>query len=119
MAEASRPEQVNLICAVLAGDESWFAEARDCVEKLFGPVDLESPLWPFDFTDYYAEEMGSPLLRRSFSFRELIAPDNLSAIKHTTNRLETLIAAAASIGLSIRPSHGKSTPAARGISATL
>ncbi len=94
MAEARRPEQVNLMCAVLAGDESWFAEARERMEKLFGPTDLESELRPFDFTDYYAEEMGSPLLRGFYSFQELIAPDDLPTIKHTTNRLETELARA-------------------------
>lgn len=94
MAEASRPEKANLICAVLAGQEPWFAEAMDRMEKLFGPTDLESEVWPFDFTDYYAEEMGSPLLRRFYSFKEVIAPDNLPAIKHTTNRLEKELARA-------------------------
>ena len=37
----------------------------------------------------------------------------------TTNTLDTLMAAAASIGLSSTPTNGNSTPAARGISATL
>ena len=88
MGETRSPQPVNLICAVLAGREEWFDEAKDRLEKALGPADLESDAWPFDFTDYYAQEMGGSLLRRLYSFQELIAPDNLVAIKHTTNRLE-------------------------------
>jgi hypothetical protein len=79
---------VNLICAVLAGREAWFGEVEDALGKSFGPIDLASGVWPFDHTDYYADEMGAGLLRKIYSFEELIAPDNLVAAKHTTNRLE-------------------------------
>ncbi|MHC4788815.1 MAG: DUF4416 family protein [Planctomycetota bacterium] len=92
MGEVVRPRPVNLICAVLAGGEQFLGPTRERMEKVLGPVDLESEGWPFDFTDYYADEMGEALLRRIYSFRELIAPDNLAAIKHTTNRLEKELA---------------------------
>jgi hypothetical protein len=94
MGEACRPRAVNLICAMLAGRLEWFQEAKDRLEKVLGHIDLESDTWPFNFTDYYEAEMGAPLLRRICSFRELIGPDNLVAIKHTTNRLEKELAAA-------------------------
>jgi hypothetical protein len=77
---------------VLAAREPWLAAARERLEKAFGPVDLQSDVWPFDFTRYYAEEMGHPLLRRIYSFQELIRPENLVAAKHTTNRLEKELA---------------------------
>ncbi len=92
MGETQRPRPVNLVCAVLAGKKQWLRKARDRLERSFGPVDLESPTWPFEHTDYYTDEMGEELLRRIFSFKELIAPDNLVAAKHTTNRLEKEIA---------------------------
>lgn len=92
MGEARRPSPVNLICAALAASPDWLGKAKDSLEKALGPVDLESNVWPFDFTDYYAAEMGSPLLRRIYSFRELVAPDNLIAVKHTTNRLKKALA---------------------------
>lgn len=96
MGEALRPPAVNLICAMLAGRPEWFEEAKGRLEKALGRTDLESDTWPFDFTDYYEAEMGASLLRRICSFRELIAPDNLVAIKHTTNRLERELASALS-----------------------
>ena len=80
MAEAKRPAAVNLICGVLAARREWFGEAVESLEKVFGPVDLESEVRPFDFTDYYEAEMGAPLLRKMYSFRELMAPDNIVAV---------------------------------------
>ena len=88
MGEVSRPKPVNLICAVLAARSDWLAEAKDRLEKLFGPVDLASAAWPFDHTDYYEPEMGPALLRQLFGFRELMMPDDLRTAKLSTNRLE-------------------------------
>ncbi len=93
MGEALRPQPVNLICALLSGRAEWLEAAKDRLEKVLGRVDLESDTWPFGFTHYYEPEMGAGLLRRICSFRELIAPDNLVAVKHTTNRLEQELAA--------------------------
>ncbi len=99
MGEAQTPRPVNLICAVLAGRPRWLAAARDRLERSFGLIDLASDTWPFDQTDYYAEEMGEGLLRQIFSFDELIAADNLVAVKHTTNRLEKELARRLEAGL--------------------
>ena len=93
MGEALRPLPVNLICAMLSGRTEWLDAARERLEKVLGRTDLESDTWPFGFTDYYEREMGPGLLRRIYSFRELVAPDNLVAVKHTTNRLEKELAA--------------------------
>ncbi len=92
MGEAERPKPVNLICAVLAAREEWLQEGKDRLETAFGPVDLESEVWPFDVTDYYADQMGHPLLRRIYGFQDLVEADNLVAAKHTTNRLERELA---------------------------
>jgi hypothetical protein len=83
---------VNLICAVLAGRREWLAEARTRLEGAFGPVDLESEVWPFDFTDYYERDMGPGLLRQIHSFRDMIEPDGLAQVKNATNRLEAELA---------------------------
>jgi hypothetical protein len=42
----------------------------------------------FRFTDYYEKQMGKGLKRAFVSFRELIAPENLSETKIRTNLLE-------------------------------
>ncbi len=54
----------------------------------FGTIDMVSPWFSFDYTDYYAAEMGGPLYRRMLVFEELIAQESLARIKCTTNVLE-------------------------------
>ena len=61
--------------------------AKD-LENSFGPVDMISSWFPFDYTDYYEAEMGKPLFRRIFVFKELVEQDSLPAIKIKTNTLE-------------------------------
>jgi len=54
----------------------------------FGEMDFISETFPFDFTDYYCREMGSPLFRRFASFLKLIPPECLPEIKIKTNQIE-------------------------------
>ncbi|UCB56761.1 MAG: DUF4416 family protein [Candidatus Omnitrophota bacterium] len=88
MAEAIKPSPVKLIIGAIFASEGILIKARQRLERKFGPVDFQSPAIPFDFTDYYRQEMGPNLTRRFFSFQRLIKPDELAAIKLYTNRLE-------------------------------
>ncbi len=78
----------KLICGLIASSETFFAAAEDELIGLFGPVDLRSQLFPFDYTDYYAKEMGPGLNRCFLSFRQLQDPSRLPQVKLETNRLE-------------------------------
>ena len=51
-----------------------------------------SPWYDFDFTDYYAGEMGSPLYRRVLVFERLIEQEHLVRIKVKTNQIEQAFA---------------------------
>jgi len=73
----------------------FFMPAKDPGDRVtttlveqFGPLDLVSSWFPFDYTAYYEQEMGSPLFRRMLSFERLIEQDQLASIKVTTNDLE-------------------------------
>lgn len=88
MAEAKKAEPVKLICGIIAVDERAIGEARRELEALYGPIDLESDVIPFTFTDYYREEMADNLLRKFFAFKKLIDPAQIAAIKLQTNALE-------------------------------
>ena len=91
MGAPKEPDRVNLICAVLAVRPEWLDAAEVRLAGEFGPVDLRSDVWPFDATDYYAAEMGTPLLRRMFGFERLVDPGELAAIKRRTNALEAAL----------------------------
>ncbi len=57
-------------------------------DRQYGPLDFLSEPLQFDFTDYYAGEMGTGLQRRIASFRSLISPEELVDVKLWTNRCE-------------------------------
>lgn len=79
---------VKLIVGMFTAQETLFDTARMELAKAYGPVDHTSPVWPFDFTTYYAEEFGEDLLRQFITFSELIDPSTLPEIKLMTNGLE-------------------------------
>lgn len=73
---------------MLAGEAARFAAAKPLLEELFGPVELESPLYPFTSTAYYAATMGPHLQRQFFIFARLADAGALPAWKLATNALE-------------------------------
>ena len=79
---------VKLFSGVIYREHSEYERIKWVLEEHFSTIDLESPEIPFDCTDYYNEEMGSPLFRRFVAFKELIMPDQLPGIKLLTNRIE-------------------------------
>lgn len=83
----------KLICGVIYGREAIYDRAKELLIDIHGPIDLESPAFPFDLTDYYEREMGPGLARRFMSFRRLVEPSRLPDIKIATNALEARIAA--------------------------
>lgn len=94
MADIGHTQPVNLICGVLAGKAEWLDAARQRLVETFGPTDLDSDIWPFNYTDYYEDQMGPGLLRRFHSLERLIEPGELPATKVATNRMEAALAAA-------------------------
>jgi hypothetical protein len=82
------PKKVKLICGILYTDRQSLDKAIALLKKQFGPIDYQSEEFPFDMTDYYVAEMGSPIIRLFFSFEYLVHPGNLAQIKQTTNLIE-------------------------------
>ena len=54
----------------------------------FGPVADTTPPFPFDFTGYYATEMGTNLVRVFIAFERMVPPDTLADLKLRTNAME-------------------------------
>jgi hypothetical protein len=59
----------------------------------------------FDFTDYYAEEMGENLNRRFVSFERLIDPEKLASIKRKTCSMEKKFSEKGSRTVNIDPGY--------------
>ena len=69
-------------------EKSLFAPVAEELAEKFGPVDMISSWFPFDYTTYYKPEMGAPLFRRMLVFKRLIKQSALPEIKIITNDLE-------------------------------
>jgi hypothetical protein len=84
-----RPEgPAALICAILYKEDHNPEQAIEALREDFGPVALLQPPFPFDFTTYYEEEMGTPLVKRIAVFEELVPQGFLAEIKRLTNDRE-------------------------------
>ncbi len=58
--------------------------------SLWGPFDLVAGPLGFEYTSYYDGEMGTPIRRWFYSFRDRVDPSLLASIKLETNRIEGL-----------------------------
>jgi hypothetical protein len=81
-------QPVKPICAIMASHEKIFSDSEDALINAWGPLELSSPAINFDYTDYYAKQMGPDLKRKFISFKGLIDPSDLSEMKSLTNNLE-------------------------------
>jgi hypothetical protein len=92
MGTPTPPLPVKLLIALLSANRELFAITSMQLQKHYGPIDLESKIFPWRTTNYYREEMGDALLRQFISFAELISPEDLVRIKLETNALEFTLA---------------------------
>lgn len=88
MSTPKRPDPAKLIIGMFMNDQAIFQEVLEALEKRFGAIDMISPWFDFDYTDYYQKEMGPSLFRRVAVFKELIEQDTLADIKVATNEIE-------------------------------
>ena len=94
MAEIRTAEKVKLIVGMLSSFPGALAAAEGELVHYYGPVDLRSPVTAHEFTEYYRDEMGHPLVRYFVSFEQLIDAARLAEIKAQTNELERRLAEA-------------------------
>lgn len=88
MGKISAAAPVKLFVGMLSQEVSLFEQLTQKLVDLFGPVDFEGPVWPWEHTKYYADEMGNELKRKFIFFEKLISPETIADIKLKTNELE-------------------------------
>ena len=89
MGQIKEPLPVLLFIAAFSRDERSLALGRAAAEGRFGPIRSESaPYFVDDYTGYYQSQMGSALVKRFWSFENLIDPGELADIKRETNLWE-------------------------------
>ena len=88
MATAREFQKCALVMGILSTSEDRREEITEILIKNFGPIEQQSPVLDFPYTDYYDSEMGSRPVRYLLLFRNLVDPSTLSDIKTQTNNLE-------------------------------
>src|SRR5215510_9684900 len=92
MSEIRQFNAVKLFIGVLVSHTKLISEVEQRLIDAYGPIDHQSAVIPFDFTNYYEPEMGDIIDRVLFSFERLIEADRLPEIKRQTNELEESLA---------------------------
>jgi hypothetical protein len=88
MGKAKEPKPSKLFMSLIASEEEVLRGGLTDLHLAFGEIDFMSERFPFNFTDYYASEMGQDLFRHFITFDRLVLMVSLPDIKQTTNRLE-------------------------------
>ncbi len=105
MGRLPRPLPAKLITGLIWHDDKILEKSVRTLRRSFGPTDFRGPVFAFDLTDYYEAEMGPALKRTFVSFRRLIRPQDLAAIKEKTNAIERRLAASGRRRVNIDPGY--------------
>jgi hypothetical protein len=92
---------VKLIFGLLVNSEDYFDKIERRLTYDFGDIDRFSPVIPFNYTNYYADEMGEILYRKWIAMSDLIYEYELAETKLHTNNLELLYKPESSNGRSV------------------
>lgn len=85
----SNPTRAKLVIGQLAASTELLTLAEQVIEQELATIESRSPDIPFDFTNYYSAELGSPLLRRWICLAGLFSPERLIDIKRQTCLIES------------------------------
>ena len=105
MGRITRAKPVKLIAGFIFKDEKYLRNAEAVLARKFGKIDFKSQSMLFNFTDYYAQELGSNLKRAFISFQNLICPKSLSSVKAVTNHIEKNLSSGGNRLINIDPGY--------------
>ena len=82
------PSQCKTIVLLLTNNFPLAEKVIKQLEKKLGPLELQSPWFHFDHTNYYEDELGVGLKRCLLGFKKICEPHRLRELKKFTKRLE-------------------------------
>ncbi|HWR58136.1 MAG TPA: DUF4416 family protein [Thermodesulfovibrionales bacterium] len=105
MGKPSLPEETLLFTGALYRKKEYIVLARKKLEELFGEVILETAPMPWDYSSYYEDELGRPMERVFFFFRDRIDPLSLAGIKLATNDTEQQLSTEGKRNINLDPGY--------------
>jgi hypothetical protein len=85
-------QPVQLFVGVIFSDPGLLPPLEAELETVLGCIELRSPIFDFDITAYYEDEMGKGLKRVFYSFVDLIGPETIVDVKKVSNKIEAAFA---------------------------
>jgi hypothetical protein len=82
------PEKAVLFTGALFSSPDVLACAEPALREKFGEVFFSSPALPWNHSQYYVREMGSPIYRTFIFFSKVIEPSLIVSAKLTTIEIE-------------------------------
>ncbi len=99
------PTKALLFTGILYSNQKWYLKAIEHLEGKFGEIAMYSPPIPWDFSEYYKDELGDNIIRRFVFFKNLIEQEQIAEIKIITNQIETLLASGNKRNVNIDPGY--------------
>lgn len=88
MAKPCNPLPAKLIIGMISREPLLFEKIKKILSDKFGKIDMAGPVFNFNQTHYYENEMGADLKRQFLTFEPLVRAERLTKIKLLTNSLE-------------------------------
>lgn len=82
------PEKALLFAGLLFRDREYLNRALMHLQRAFGNIVDESPVFEWSHSNYYVDELGTDIKRRFLIFGGIISPEKIADIKLTTNDIE-------------------------------
>jgi hypothetical protein len=98
-------QKVKLFFGLLATTPDLLETARARLSMDYSEIDIESPVIPFDQSNYYEPEMGPGLLRQWIATDEPVFMHELVSIKRSTNQLEQCFATEGNRQVNVDPGY--------------
>jgi hypothetical protein len=105
MGTPSLPESAVLFTGLLYQKAANLDSARDILKRPFGDIFLETPPLPWDWSDYYAEELSSAIVRVFLFFKNPFSQERIPEIKLITNGVEDQLSAGRRRNINIDPGY--------------
>ena len=88
MSQRSAPAPARLLFSVIYREEEDFEKALRRIAERMGDIACTSEPFPFDRTEYYGREMGTPLVRRFVMTNDPVSRDALATVKLLAETIE-------------------------------
>ncbi len=105
MQRAIRREEAILFIGSLFSATDVFDLAEPLLSERFGEVLFKSPLIPWDFSEYYDDELKPPVLRNFLFFRNPIDPPSLVEAKLATVEIEARLSSRGKRRINLDPGY--------------